>query len=90
MYIVLLFNPIMFSSQIMQRVYRSSIIPSLGLFIIMCYINLYLIRNDTNQKVEKIFTIVGISIALPFLWFCREDSILIIPFIIFIILYSLI
>lgn len=89
-YVLLLFNPIMFSAQIMQRVYRSSIIPPLALFLISCYINLFLITNSGNKNIEKFFTIIGISIALPFLWFAREDSIWIIPFIVFIMLASLI
>lgn len=89
-YILLLFNPIMFSSQIMQRVYRSSIIPPLALFLIACYINLFLLTNSENKFLEKILTVIFSSIALPFLWFAREDSIWIMPFIIFIILASLV
>lgn len=81
-YTILLFNPIMFGTEIMQRVYRSSIIPALGLFLIACYTNLFLIRND-GKKTEKAITIIGISIVLPFLWFAREDSIWIVPYIIF-------
>ena len=88
-YIVLLFNPIMFGKEIMQRVYRNSLIPSFAFFIFAGYINLFLERNSEDIK-KKIPTIVGLSIVLPLFWYTREDSMWIIPYIIFMSLSILI
>lgn len=81
LYISLLFHPIMSCYQVMQRVYRNSIVISLALFVMSGYINLYLIRDKSIK--EKLPTIFGICLSFPMFWYTREDSMWIIPFIIF-------
>lgn len=88
-YVILLFNPIMFGKEIMQRVYRNSLIPSFAFFIFAGYINLFFERNTESFK-KKIPTIIGLSIVLPLFWYTREDSMWIIPYIIFMCLSILI
>ena len=80
-FILLLFNPIMFSHSVIQRVYRNAIIPSLSLIVIGTYIGLFL---NINSKIKDIilFSIVA-SISLACFYYTREDSMWIIPYIIF-------
>ena len=80
LYTVLLFTPIMYSYQVMQRIYRNAIIPSFALFIVSGYIYLLISRNDTKFWKRFIASILtGIILAL--FWYTREDSIWMIPFI---------
>lgn len=78
-YLLLLFNPVMLSYDIMQRVYRNSLIPSLSIIIVSLYINLFFKRNESIKS--KLLSILGLSIAFPIFWLTREDSIWIMPFI---------
>lgn len=82
-YLVTLFTPVMYSYQVMQRVYRNALIPSFALMIISGYLYLFFSRND--EKIYKriiISILTGIILAL--FWYTREDSIWMIPFILFI------
>lgn len=81
-YAIVLFSPIMYCYQIMQRVYRSSLIPSFAIFIISGYTNLIFMKNENSIK-KKLPTIIGLSIVLPLFWYTREDSIWIVPYIVF-------
>ena len=87
-YTILLFNPIMFSKNIIQRVYRNALIPSFSLLIIGGYIGLFLRRNEKIRF--WIPWIILESIILPLFYYTREDSIWIIPFLIFIIASTII
>lgn len=87
---IILFNPIMYSSEVFQRVYRNSLIPSFAILIPACYFGIYLNR-DKNIIKTILWTIIG-SISLCLFYYTREDSMWIMPFIIFmsfIILVSL-
>ena len=46
---VLLFNPIMYTHAIIQRVYRNALIPSFALLITGSYIAIFLRRNEKNR-----------------------------------------
>ena len=81
-YTVLLFSPIMYCYQIMQRVYRSSIIPVFAVFIVAGYTNLLFMKDENGIK-KKIPTIIGLSLVLPLFWYTREDSIWMVPYIAF-------
>lgn len=80
-YIILIFNPIMLGKEIIQRCYRNSFVPSLSLYIISMYI-LMLIQQNSKKKMILYNIITGVLLSL--FWNLREDSIWIIPFIIFI------
>lgn len=82
-YTVTLFVPIMYSYQVMQRVYRNAIVPSLSIMIISGYLYIFLTRNEMFSY-KKILSSIGTGIALALFWYTREDSIWMLPFIIFI------
>ena len=50
---LLLFNPIMYSSEIIQRIYRNALIPTFSLLIIGSYIALFLRRNEKNRYLNE-------------------------------------
>ena len=77
---MLIFNPIMYSSEILQRVYRNSLIPSQALIIFASYIGMYINRKESNKKL-LIYSLIG-GLTLLFFWNTREDSIWILPFVI--------
>ena len=80
-YLIILLNPIMYSTEVFQRVYRNSLIPSFALLIPACYFGMYLNRNEKVYK--YIFWSLVASISLPLFYYTREDSMWIVPFIIF-------
>ena len=82
-YTLVLFTPIMYSYQVMQRVYRNAIVPSLSIFIIAAYLNLFFTRNEGISK-KRIATVIGMGVVFAIFWYTREDSIWILPYVIFI------
>lgn len=81
LFAVLAFNPIMFSREVMQRVYRNALIPSFSLLLIAGYIGAYINRNEKIYKyLFYIFALCGI---LPLFYYLREDSIWLVPYLIF-------
>lgn len=81
LFAVILFNPIMFSIDF-QRVYRNSLAPSLALFL-MSFLNIAFI-NRNNPKIRwYVFGITCASLVFPFFYYIREDSIWIVPFVVF-------
>ncbi len=81
-FFVLLFNPIMYSTEVFLRVYRNSLIPAYALLIPACYFGLY---KNRHEKIYKfiLWSIIG-SGALSTFYYTREDSMWIVPFVIFI------
>ncbi len=80
---VLLFNPIMLSNEILQRVYRNVLTPIYALLLISGYVAVFIKRNE---KIKSwIFWIALETIILPIFYYTREDSVWIVPFIIFMI-----
>ena len=49
-YTITLFVPIMYSYQVMQRVYRNAIIPSFSIMTIAGYLYLFFTRNEESYK----------------------------------------
>ena len=82
-YLFTIFTPIMYCYQVMQRVYRNAIIPSLAIFIISGYLYLFFTRNDENKTKWRLFASICTGLALALFWYTREDSIWMLPFIIF-------
>lgn len=81
-YVITLFTPVMYSYQVMQRVYRNALIPSFAIMIISGYLYLFFSRND--EKISKrIIVSILTGIILALFWYTREDSIWMIPFIVF-------
>lgn len=86
---LLLFNPIMTSDAVVQRVYRNSLTPSQVVLIISFMFMLY---QNRKSKLSKKYVIISIleGITLLFFYNTREDSIWLMPFVIvFIIIMTL-
>ena len=82
-FIILMFNPVTYSSDLFQRLYRNSISITELLFFVGTLIRIITIKD------KKILNniLLGISISLMFL--TREDNIWIYPILIFLIIYSI-
>ena len=78
---ILLFNPIMFANEVVQRVYRNSLTPAQVILIMSFMFMLFQSRKD---KLNKKFVLISILEGLTLLFFynTREDSIWIMPFMI--------
>lgn len=85
LYISILFNPIMFSIDF-QRVYRNSLTPVLSLLLISFY-NILLIHSNEKKIYKFLISSIAISIIFPLFYYIREDSMWLIPFMVF---YSII
>ena len=79
-YLLMLFNPIMASSEVIQRVYRNSITPAQVLLVFGGQFGFYL-RYQYGKKFSMKWAIVT-TCGFISLWFSREDTIWIVPFLI--------
>ncbi len=77
LYIILLFNPITYCSEIM-RVYRDGLYTSLIIFLIAFTIGLFINRKEKIQKIIIYQIFLGFIISAIIL--CREETIWIIPY----------
>lgn len=77
--IVLLFNPIMYSSELI-RVYRDGIYTSLIIFLIEITLGLFFNRKNKIRKI--IMYQIGLGIIFSCIFLCREDYIWVIPYLI--------
>ena len=84
---LLLFNPITYSFEAFQRVYRNSVIPAFSLLVIAGYFGIYL--NENKKYKVFLFSLIA-TIFFPFFYYTREDSIWLLPLILFVILSSII
>lgn len=82
-YLVTLFTPVMYSYQVMQRVYRNALIPSFAIMIISGYLYLFFSKDD-EKNCKRIIVSILTGIVLALFWYTREDSMWMIPFILFI------
>lgn len=76
----MLFNPIMASSEVIQRVYRNSITPAQVLLVFGGQFGFYL-RYQYGKKFSMKWAIVT-TCGFISLWFSREDTIWVVPFLI--------
>ena len=81
-YIVLLFNPVEYSSEL-SRAYRDGIYMSLIIYMLAFSFGVFLSRKEKIRKQIKYFIGLGFSVTAVYL--CREENIWIYPFIIFMI-----
>ena len=79
MYTVLMFNPITYAAATYQRVYRDSIYQYLVILLFSFIVAVYF--NKENSIKRLLFYSLGSSIFLPLVWFTREDSLWVIPFV---------
>lgn len=79
-FFIMFFSPISYAIGTFQRAYRDDIYYSLILILISAYIGIYL---RTKEKFEAKNWIIIASVSFTLAWFCREDTIWIIPFMVF-------
>ena len=77
-YLLLLFHPIMASSEVIQRVYRNSITPAQVLLVFGGQFGFYL-RYRCDKKLSLKWALVT-SFGFISLWFSREDAVWVVPF----------
>lgn len=87
LYILLIFNPVSFSSETFQRLYRNSISYSLVLFILSFLFLFY--KTKFNDK-KIYFYLIFLGLSLLTFMFSREDYIWIFPVVILIFIIKLI
>ena len=78
---ILLFNPIMYNQEVMQRVYRNSLVPPISMLIIAAYIAMFLRSHDNFLLLIPWSALAAVS--LSFFYYIREDSMWILPFVAF-------
>lgn len=81
-YMIILFNPIEYSSDI-SRVYRDGIYMTLIIYLLAFSLGIFLSRKENIKSQIKYFIGIGFSISATYL--CREENIWLFPFIIFIL-----
>lgn len=79
LYTILMFNPITYAVGTYQRVYRDSIYQYLVILLFSFIIAIYL--NKENSIKKLLLYSMGSSIFLCLVWFAREDSLWVIPFV---------
>ncbi len=78
-YVFLIFSPIMFHAENVQKIYRGGYIVSFSLLVIAGIIGIF-VSSKERLSCIIMWTVLE-SICLPIFWFLKEDSIWIIPFI---------
>lgn len=77
-YIILLFNPVMYSVTFATAIYRNSIVPSGVILAVATLIGLYYRRKEKKITILRWSLYSGLAFA--FFWNIREDSIWLLPF----------
>lgn len=78
-YTFLLYSPVMFHEENIQKVYRGGFIVPFALLVIAAVIGMFAYRDNHNMII--VWAVV-LSISLPVFWYLKEDSIWILPFVI--------
>ena len=86
-YTILLFNPIEYSENL-SRVYRDSIYISLINYLLAFSLGIFLLRKSEIRKQIKYF--IGFGVTISAIYLCREETIWLIPYIIFIFIFTVI
>lgn len=80
LYSIMLYSPVMFHDENVQKVYRGGVIVIFALLIVAAVIGIYTRIEEKNRQVLK-WAILA-TVALVFFWFLKEDSIWILPFVV--------
>lgn len=87
LYLALLWNPISYSVQAFQRVYRNSISYIQVLLIFGGFLALYLRRKEPLRK--QLFWVLAATVGTVSFFYTREDAIWVVPFlVVFAIVYA--
>ena len=77
LFVVLLFNPMSFSGEIMPRVMREGIYPALSMISFAGAVGIYLRAGSSEHKVR--LWVILLAIALPAFWLTREEGVWLLP-----------
>ncbi len=77
-YVFLLFSPIMYTLFVSQRVYRNGILVCATVTVIAAVVGIFVSR-DKSRKELFLYSLLA-SVALPFFFYIKEDSIWLLPF----------
>jgi len=72
MFVYVLFSPVMLDTQVSQRVYRMSIIPTLVLLVVSSYLAIYVERDKGYKGILPWAVLAGIAYAIFYI--IREDA----------------
>ena len=87
LYLALLWNPISYSVQAFQRVYRNSISHAQVLFIFAGFLALYLRRREPVRR--QAFWVLTATVGTVSFFYTREDAIWLLPFLaVFVLVYG--
>ncbi len=79
-YLFILYSPIMFHTENVQKIYRGGYIVSFSLLVISGVVGVFI---SCKSKIRQIATWVILeSVSLPIFWFLKEDSVWILPFVV--------
>lgn len=85
---ILMFSPVTYAVETFLRVYRNSLTASQVLIIVGCMFAVYL--NKEKRPLSILLWSLGGGLGLVSLWFTREDGIWIMPFVLMVIVITLI
>ena len=77
-YTYLLYSPIMFHEENVQKVYRGGFIVPFALLVMAAVIGIF--ENHDNCKRMMLWSLI-LSLTFPIFWYLKEDSIWILPFV---------
>ncbi len=77
-YVLVLFNPVSFSLQTLQRVYRNGFALALALIFISCLLNFYFTLLYEKVKVPIAWSVLA-GLSLGYLWVTKNDTIWLLP-----------
>ncbi|MBQ8132168.1 MAG: hypothetical protein IJ193_06730 [Bacilli bacterium] len=80
LYVFLLFSPVMFHVENVQKIYRGGLIVCMSLIVLATMISIFNCCRDKKFKNLVCYSTLG-AIALPFFYYIKEDSIWIMPFV---------
>ena len=86
MYIFLLYSPVMFHEENIQKIYRNGLIVVFTVIVIAAFI--FLSAKILENKFSFLKFSIFAGLSLSFFWLLKEDSIWIMPFVLTIIFYS--
>lgn len=79
-YLFLLYSPVMFHEENVQKVYRGGYIVVFSMFVVAAVIGMFAEAKNLQSRKMYAWSALGVF-ALPFFWYLKEDSIWLLPFI---------
>lgn len=78
LYLFLLYSPVMFHEENVQKIYRGGVLVCATITVLASFIGIFNVREKSLKKMLS-YSLLA-SVALPFFYYVKEDSIWIVPF----------